>query len=481
MKLISKALRAYKIVIGVAVVLITTHLYADDVVPVKNMNTLLKAIKSGVIEHQGILKKRENDFKNSLNKQKLLLSNSEKEYQNEEQESERLEALYESNEIKLQDQKDILEKRLGSLKELFGHVTGAAGDLRTNLNTSLTSAQFPNRDEFLEDFIKKMNSSIQLPEIKEFEQLWYEMQKEIIESGNVVRFESSVIKPNGIQGVQNVVRIGSYNLVSEGKYLHYDSGTGLVSELSKQPKNRYLDYVDDFETAIKSYGINNETSSILFPVGLDPTGPKGGGLLKALIDTPTLTERWHQGGVVGYIITLVGIVALIIALWRLYTLIKLDIGVNAQLTRQQVTNDNPLGRVLQVYNNNTRIDPESLEMKLAEAIVKERPEIEKGLSALKIISMVAPLMGLLGTVTGMIITFQAITIFGSGDPKAMAGGISAALVTTVLGLVVAIPTVLLHSLLQARSKRILNIIEQQSAGLIAEQAELGVPANARAI
>ncbi|MEC8351463.1 MAG: MotA/TolQ/ExbB proton channel family protein, partial [Pseudomonadota bacterium] len=104
---------------------------------------------------------------------------------------------------------------------------------------------------------------------------------------------------------------------------------------------------------------------------------------------------------------------------------------------------------------------------------REMPKITRNLTLIKIISVVAPLLGLLGTVTGMINTFQAITLFGTGDPKLMAGGISQALVTTVLGLVVAIPTVFLYTLLNTRSKNMLLILQEQSAGIIAERSEKG--------
>ena len=104
-------------------------------------------------------------------------------------------------------------------------------------------------------------------------------------------------------------------------------------------------------------------------------------------------------------------------------------------------------------------------------MLKEIPKINRGLLMVKVISVVAPLAGLLGTVTGMIKTFQVITLYGAGDPKLMAGGISQALVTTVLGLVVAIPMVLLHTVLSGRAKRLVNILEEQSAGLIAEHSE----------
>jgi len=74
-------------------------------------------------------------------------------------------------------------------------------------------------------------------------------------------------------------------------------------------------------------------------------------------------------------------------------------------------------------------------------------------------------------VIGMILTFQAITLFGTGDPKTMAGGISTALMTTVLGLCVAIPTVLLHALVNSQSKSLIHLIDEQSAGIVADHAE----------
>ena len=130
-----------------------------------------------------------------------------------------------------------------------------------------------------------------------------------------------------------------------------------------------------------------------------------------------------------------------------------------------------LGRVMKVGNDNLDKDIETLELKLAEAIMSERPAIERGINVVKIISVVAPLAGLLGTVTGMIVTFQQITLFGTGDPKIMAGGISQALVTTVLGLVVAIPTTLLHSFANSSARGIINVLEEQSTGIVAEHSE----------
>jgi biopolymer transport protein ExbB len=182
-------------------------------------------------------------------------------------------------------------------------------------------------------------------------------------------------------------------------------------------------------------------------------------------------ERVNQGREVGYIIIIVGIFGIGIALWKLYTLYMMGLAVKKQAkSADNPSHDNPLGRVLQVGKDNLSKDIETLELKLAEAIMAERPAIERGINVVKIISVVAPLAGLLGTVTGMIVTFQQITLFGTGDPKIMAGGISQALVTTVLGLVVAIPTTLLHSFAASSSRGIINVLEEQSTGIVAEKS-----------
>ncbi|MDX1555459.1 MAG: MotA/TolQ/ExbB proton channel family protein [Xanthomonadales bacterium] len=210
------------------------------------------------------------------------------------------------------------------------------------------------------------------------------------------------------------------------------------------------------------------TDSGIVRFGLDVTR---GGILALLVDSPTITDRINQGGIVGYCIIGLGIIGLLIALWRWIALSRDSRKVSAQLKRDSASTDNPLGRVLAAYESNRQADTETVELKLSEAALKEMPGLTKGLLFIKVISVVAPLMGLLGTVTGMIKTFQVITLYGAGDPKMMAGGISQALMTTVLGLVVAIPMVLIHTLVSGQSKRIVNILYSQSAGIVAQHAE----------
>jgi biopolymer transport protein ExbB len=427
----------------------------------KSLDELLQMIEQSKATETKEYKQRETEFNSDKQDQARLLKKAEDTRASEERRSDRLEQNIRDNEQKIIALRTQLDKRLGSLKELFGHLTGAAGDIRANLNQSVVSAQIPGRTEFLDELIEKMSSDTRLPSIEDIEKLWFEQQREMVESSRVVKFSRQVTMTNGKQRDMEVVRVGTYNLMSGGDYLEFNPDSGAVSVLPRQPDSKHQSSASDLQSA----------SSGFTKVGLDPSGPFGGGLLRALINTPSLVERWHFGGIVGYVITGVFVVAILLALWRFAVLFAMSSSVSSQLKTQEPNTNNPLGRVLQVASENPNLDPESLELKLHEAVLKERPAIESGLNLLKIIAMVAPLMGLLGTVTGMILTFQMITLFGAGDPKAMAGGISQALVTTVLGLCVAIPTVLLHTLVNGRAQRILHVLEEQSAGIVAESVE----------
>jgi len=426
-----------------------------------SLDELLIKVQQGKVAESKENARREAAFRKAKSKQQSLLADAKKTRANEEARSAELDKTFDENELKVAAKQNQLNERLGELKELFGHLTSSAGDARENFNTSLVSAQYPNREVFLSQLIEKMNDSTQLPTIAEIEKLWFEIQREMTESGKVVKFKTTVIQPNGDQQEQDVVRVGTYNLISDGKYLSYTPESGNVSELKRQPESKFTSQAAALQSA----------NSGLLAMGVDPTGPSGGSYLSALINSPTIEERWHQGGLVGYIISGLGAFSLLLALVRLLMLSLTSLKVSGQLKNPEPKDNNPLGRVLMVHKQNPNMDAETLELKMSEAILRERPSIEAGVGLLKIISMIAPLLGLLGTVTGMIITFQAITIFGAGDPKAMAGGISGALVTTVLGLVVAIPTVLFHTIVNGRARRILHVLEEQSTGIIAEHTE----------
>jgi biopolymer transport protein ExbB len=292
----------------------------------------------------------------------------------------------------------------------------------------------------------------------EIERLWFELQREMTENGKVVRFPATVVNASGEEEQRSVTRIGAFNLVSDGNYLEYIDETGRLVELQRQPQARFTSRVEDLE----------EADAGLHPIGLDPTR---GQLLSLLVQSPSLSERIAQGKIVGYVIIALGIIGVAIAIWRLLALSAIGAKVHSQIKHPDRPGNNPLGRVLKVYADNPNVEVESLELRLGEQILRETPSLNKMLPLLKIISVVAPLLGLLGTVTGMILTFQAITLYGAGDPKLMAGGISTALVTTVLGLCVAIPTVFLHTLVSSRARRLTQILQEEAAGILAERAE----------
>lgn len=425
---------------------------ADDAL---SMDKLLQQVKAGRSKDAADNKKREQAFIAEKAQQVARIRQAMAGVQALESRSAVLEQRFNANELLVEEKRKQRDERLGSLKELFGHLTGAAGDMRSRFRNSISTSQFPDREAFLSGLIKKMNSDTDLPTLEEIERVWYELHREMTESGRVVKYPATV----GTDKDREIVRIGLFNLVSNGDFLAYDSDTRTVSVLPRQPVG--------LATGAQSL---QSSSNGVTPVGIDPTGAAGGGFLKAIINTPTLEERWHQGRQVGYIISCVGAFAVLIALWRFLILTFTSGKIRRQLKRKEIKTNNPLGRILKVAEDNQGSDTESLELHMGEAILKESPKIQSGLSLLKIIAMVAPLLGLLGTVTGMIIVFQAITIYGAGDPKAMAGGISSALVTTVLGLTVAIPTLLMHTMLSGKAKKMLHILEEQSAGIVAERA-----------
>ena len=428
----------------------------DDAV---SMQELLNLIEQGQSRDNQEARQREAQFNQQRNQQQQLLNQARAERTRQENQSARLEQLFEDNQTKIVAARTALDERLGALKELFGVLQTVSGDAQGRFNASLTNIHYPDRSEFLIELGNKMAGANTLASIEDIERLWFELQREITESGRIVRFNSEVSMANGDKETLEIVRIGSFNIVFDGGYLTYDSGTKAVSELQRQPEQgRYTGSAGDM--------LDATSGTVTF--GLDVTR---GSILALLVESPTVMDRIHQGGIVGYCILALGLVGLLIALWRFIGLSSDSRKVAAQLKRDSASTDNPLGRVLAAYESNRGADTETIELKLSEAALKEMPGLTKGLLFIKVISVVAPLMGLLGTVTGMIKTFQVITLYGAGDPKMMAGGISQALMTTVLGLVVAIPMVLLHTVVSGQSRKVINILQSQSAGLVAQHSE----------
>jgi len=441
------------LMLGILLFAVAAHAQQDDVRRPLSMDQLLDQVRAAAREDRAAEEGRIDRFMQQKDKQAERLAALRQELAEARSETESLEQQFEENERNLARLRQSRDKALGDMQELFGVLANSAGQIRATLKDSPTHLQFPQRDDFLKGFIRSLETDDELPNASDIGQFWYELHRELIASGMAQTFEARVTSLSGDSASRRVTRLGTFNVVSEGEYLHYLSASGTLAELARQPGRQYQ--------------VPGNLSEVPQPVSvsLDPTR---GQLLDMLLLLPDLSERIHQGGVVGYVILVLGAAGFLLALERLLMLGALGSRVNRQARNPESPGKNPLGRILSAARKVQGVDAESLEVAMGEALLKERPAIHRGLALLKIIATVAPLLGLLGTVVGMILTFQSITLFGNGDPKMMAGGISQALVTTVLGLATAIPVLFMHTLVSARARSIWQVLEEQAAGIIAE-------------
>jgi biopolymer transport protein ExbB len=363
---------------------------------------------------------------------------------------------FEANEKTLANLEVELKARSGDLGELFGTVRQTSKDLAAFIQESLVSAQFPGRA----DWFRILGESKKLPDITELERLWLLIQQEIVEAGRVVRLPATVIDTDGVASEQGVIRVGLFNALQGERYLRYQTESSRFTVLARQPSSSDRALAADLATGTQGHA----------ELALDPTR---GVLLGLLVETPNMMERMQQGGIVGYIILVLGACGLVLVGVRLGYLSWVGRLIYRQL--QDITTpltDNPLGRILAVSTEHRDSDTKNLELQIDEAILREVPPLTRGEGLIKLLAGIAPLLGLLGTVVGMIVTFQSISLFGTGDPKLMANGISQALITTALGLIVAIPLLFLHTLVATRSRALVQILDEQSAGLVAMRREL---------
>ncbi len=424
----------------------------------QTLQELAAQVDRAVREEGQLNEQREAEFLRDRNNQRALLAQAQQELANQEARSDRLKNEYDVNERDLAELETVLQERMGNLGELFGIVRQASGDLQSALDDSMVSAQFPGRGDFLADIAQRK----ELPNVTELRQIWASMVTEIAESGKVVRFAAPVERANGEKQELDVVRVGVFNAVSNGSFLDWDPSKSRVNliELARQPSARFQGMAANLQDVPSGQAVDMAVDF------------SRGQILRAVVQSKSPIERVQEdGGPVGYVILGVGVLGLLLCFWKFFVLYSTGGKIRKQLKTDTPDKSNPLGRVMGVYADNPESDIETLELKLDEAILRETAPLESGLSFIKVLYVVAPLLGLLGTVVGMIATFQMITLFGTGDPRMMAGGISTALVTTVLGLVVAIPLTLFHSFLQGKSKALIQVLEEQAAGIIARLAE----------
>lgn len=420
-----------------------------------NLDELLDQVKRERVLEQQQNKLRETAFIEARDEQAALLSAARAELAEQEARTESLNSQFEENEAELAAQEALLNEHSGSLGELFGTVRQMANDSRAVLESSVTSLNNPERIAFLQ----RLGESRQQPSIEELRELWLVLQQEMTDSGKVEQFTAPVITATGDVEERDIIRIGVFTVFSDGKFMRFIPETGDLVELARQPVSRFQDLASDFEQA---------EAGQWQPTVVDPTR---GAIMALLVQTPNLNERIRQGGWIGFIILGLGVIGLMLAIQRFIYLAFVQRRVGRQQRTSETSQNNPLGRILSVYSDEMSNDVETLSLRLDEAILRETPKIERGLVTLAILAAIAPMLGLLGTVSGMIETFQSITLFGTSDPKLMSGGISQALVTTQLGLAVAIPLLLIHSALSSKSNRLIQILDEESAAIVARNAE----------
>ncbi len=422
-----------------------------------SLDEVLRAAREERRAAAEVNRERESRFLQERDQQQARLSQVVAEVQQEEARSDALDEQFATNEARIEELQNTLQERQGEFGELFGAARSAAGDLAAQLRQSIISAQYPGRAQQLSELAQ----SEQLPSEEELQNLYLTMLQEIVAQSKTATFPATVVNAAGETTQQTITRIGPFSAFAGGSYYTMastETGTRLT-ELPRQPGG------DAVENARRVQGYDGDG---YIEGTIDPSL---GQLLGLVIETPTLEERIAQGRLVGQVIIGVLIIGLLLGLYKWITLLMTAAKVRSQMRKKSASKSNPLGRVMMAYESNTTADTETMALKLDDAVMKEVPRLESGLNLLKVLAAVAPLLGLLGTVIGMINTFQAITLFGTGDPQLMAGGISEALITTVLGLIAAIPLLLLHAFASGTARSVTNILEEQSAGMIAEHAE----------
>lgn len=453
-------LKTLSITLMLALASSVTYAQSDEVVsppPSADLDSLLKRVENGRKTETALHQKREQEFLQRQGEQRSLLEAAKQERIRLERVSERLEANRRENEEEIKRVAQLQAERSGQLQELFGVLQQASSDAKAVISKSHVTINSEGRLAAINDLVESTKDT-SLPTIDQITVWPTQMIREMIGSGEVVKFQSEVNLVNGTTEVVDLVRVGDFGIMGDNRYFVLKDNQR-IDELVKQPSGRFTSTLS---------ALHNSQPGQLIGVGIDPTR---GQLLGLEVQKPDTMERVAQGGRVGYIILVLGAFGVLMAIFQWAYLFVVGRKVSSQTRNSTPNKGNPLGRILSVYHDNKSVDVETLELKIDEAILKETPSLERFLALIKLISAVAPLFGLLGTVIGMIETFQAITLFGAGDPTIMAAGISTALMTTVLGLVVAIPTLLLHAFVAGASKSVIHVLEEQSAGIIAVHAE----------
>jgi len=460
MKTITKLLAA----VSIGVSLTAGAAYAQsDREPVSSISQLLDRVRADSRDAAAENQRRLDEFRADRSRQQALLNQARAELASLEAQADANQAQFDANQARITELDQQLREEQGAFGELFGAARQTAGEFASIIESSVISAQYPNRHVALAD----LASSRTLPERAELDLIWGRMISEMNWQAEVVTFNTQVLGLNDGEPVATT-RVGPFLAFAQDggvKYVTYASSEDnplqgySLSVLPTQPPSSLLSAASNLARADRG------------EIVAGPFDPSRGTLLNIYKDIPNLQERFAQGGIVAQIIAGLFIFSALFGAWRIVVLLGTASAVNGQKRKSTPSKGNPLGRIMMAYEDVRDRSVETIELKLDEAILRESPKLEFGLNFLKLAAAVAPLLGLLGTVTGMIRTFTQITLFGTGDPRIMAGGISEALVTTVSGLIAAIPLLFIHSFAAAFARGVQSTLEEQAAGIVARHAE----------
>ncbi len=414
------------------------------------LDELVRSVREGNSARRQNLIEREQRFIEARDERATLLQEMTRARREQETLGDQLRARFETGEDELSDLETLLEESSSDLKDVFTAVNQVAADTRASVQNSMVSAELGDRSELL----SRLASTDTLPSAADLRALWLLLLDEMHESGRVARFEAPVIIASGEEEVREVTRIGTFTALASGEYLRYLPDSGRLLALARQPAGTSRSDALAFEAA----------DDPLAMVALDPSR---GAILSLVVQTPALEERIAQGGVIGYLILVLGLIGFALGLERL-----IHVAIASSRNRKALKHDDadhPIGQLRAVAQDPDFLnDADALSAKMDEIVTVASQRLTRGLPVLAIFAAVSPLLGLLGTVTGMIETFQVITLFGAGDPRLMSGGISQALITTQLGLAVAIPLLLIHSFAQSRANTLITELDEMAADAFAQ-------------
>ena len=419
----------------------------EEEIPIEEQrNNAIKALLQTVEINKSIYvaddQKRINKFLDLIDEREGMLAKAKNDLRLENERNARLEKEFEENEKVLAELEERLQIKIGVLGELFGVARQFAGELLSSSESAYTFTEFPERGDKLKEIGK-----IQVHSIEELEALWLEYFNEIVASGEVKEFKSKIINSKGDSFEDNIVRYGLFSASYKSEFIKPINELNGFELLQRQPEKSIL-------RNLKRHQRSDEYKT----ASIDPTR---GFLLSLYLDKAGWIERIAQGKSVGFIIILIGIIGVAFSSYKIYFLNE----------SKKILEDSNQTNVIQDMIDNIKKAKsyQSKENIIDELISNYSSKLDWGVSWIKFVAAVAPLLGLLGTVIGMIETFQAITLFGTGDPKQMAGGISQALITTMLGLMVAAPLLGFYTYISDRVNTLVQIVEEKGSYLLSKE------------